>query len=161
MARQEQDREDLLREATALVHRVEIRLANHPDLIVVGFRRNGSGSLFVGGDPVFQFNEQDELRRGFWRGKLIKAECGRLIELTRVRTDAEVQLRRREIDREEETAFLELFRDVAQQMLAAIAQEEATVVRQVPGNVNVVALVIRWLARVSEHVTVADRPHVS
>ena len=63
MARHEQDRDDLLREVTALVQRVEIRLADNSDSIVIGSRRDGSGSMFVGSDPVFQFNKQNGLRR--------------------------------------------------------------------------------------------------
>jgi hypothetical protein len=161
MARFEQDREDLLREATALVQRVEVRIPNHTDSIVVGFRRNGSGSVFIGGDPVFQFNQQNEFRRGFWRGKLIKAEDCQLIELNRVRTSAEVQLRRRELDEEEAAAYLELFRDYARRILAAIEQDELTVVGQVPDDVNLVALVSRWLTSVSESVRVANEPNVS
>jgi hypothetical protein len=161
MARQEQDREDLLLEATALVQRVEIRLSDHSDSIVIGFRRDGSGSMFVGSDPVFQFNNQNELRRGFLNGKLIKAENGRLVELTRVRTVNAVQLRRRELNSTETRAYVELFCDTARQTLAAIAQDELAIVGQVPENANVAASAARWLAIITAgDVQVADRANL-
>src|SRR5688572_18570527 len=65
MARQEQDREDILREATALVERVELLIPEFPEPIVAGFRRDGSASFFFGADPVLQFNAQGKLRRAF------------------------------------------------------------------------------------------------
>ena len=161
MARHEQDREDLLREATALVQRVEIRLADHSDSIVVGFRRDGSGSMFVGSDPVFHFNKQNELRRGFLNGKLIKSEDGQLVELTRVRTSDEVQLRRRELNSTETLAYFELFCDKARQILTAIAQDELEIIGQVPENGNVVASVAHWMAVISARdLRVADRANV-
>jgi len=161
MARQEQDREDLLREATALVQRVEFRLSDQSDSIVIGFRRDGSGSMFVGSDPVFQFNKQNELRRGFLNGKLIKAENGRLFELTRVRTANEVQLRRRELNPTETLKYTELFCDKARQILAAIAQDEFTIVGQVPENVNIAASAARWLAIITAgDIQVADRANL-
>ena len=45
MARREQDREDILAEATALVERVELQIAGETDPIVVGFRRNPATAL--------------------------------------------------------------------------------------------------------------------
>src|SRR5258705_63721 len=61
MARQESDREDLLREATALVQRVELVVAGYDEPVVCGFRRGGSVSLVFGGEPVYQFNTANQL----------------------------------------------------------------------------------------------------
>src|SRR5689334_1384312 len=72
MAREEHQREDLLREATALVERAEIRLPGCEAAIVVGFRRDGAPSFFFGDDFVVQFNPHHELRRGYWNGRLVK-----------------------------------------------------------------------------------------
>ena len=74
MARRESDREDLLREATALVERAELTIEGFDEPIVVGFRRDGSASFFFGADPVYQFNTAFELRRAFVVGLLYKAE---------------------------------------------------------------------------------------
>src|SRR2546421_10418921 len=101
MVRRESDREDLLREATALVERAEIRTPGEHEPIVVGFRRDGSASFFFGAHPVYQFNSAGEFRRGYIGGLLYKAERGRLIALRRERSDAEVALVRTELNDDE------------------------------------------------------------
>ena len=75
MARNQSDREDLLREATALVERAELRISGWSEPVVVGFRRGGGASLFFGGKEVYQFNAGGELRRAFVAGRLIKASA--------------------------------------------------------------------------------------
>ena len=92
MARKEQDREDLLSEATPLVERIELDVEGFPETIVVGFRRTGEGSVYFGPDPVYQFNGAGELRRGYRAGRLIKAEQGRLVFLDRLRGPTDVLL---------------------------------------------------------------------
>ena len=46
MARQEQEREDLLREAVALVERIEVQTAREQGTVVIGFRRDGAASVY-------------------------------------------------------------------------------------------------------------------
>ncbi len=104
MARQEFDREDIMREATGLVDRMEIRCPDCADAVVIGFRRQGTLSLFIGQDEVYQFDTHQALRRGYWQGRLLKAEAGRLIELTRHRTSSATQLLRRELSAGEQRA---------------------------------------------------------
>src|SRR5215216_5583786 len=116
MARDESSREDLLREATALVERIELvprtadllTAASEPAgrRIIAGFRRDGALSVFFGEDPVYQFNAAGELRRAYRDGKLLKAIHGRLAALVRVRTEHEVQLVRHDLPPEEEATFL-------------------------------------------------------
>src|SRR5215216_4505512 len=94
MAREGSSREDLLREATALVERIELlprttdRSMVASDLvgehIIAGFRRDGALSIFFGEDPVYQFNAAGALRRAYCDGKLLKAARGRLAALQRV-----------------------------------------------------------------------------
>lgn len=160
MARNEHDREDLLREATALVQRVEVRVVGESEAITIGFRRDGSGSLFFRGDLVFQFNQYCELRRGYWNGELIKAEAGQLVALSRVRTPREVQLVRRELDAQETESFLRMFRDKAQVLLTAIADGTVTVAGQVPDDENVLNLAADWLESFSTVIPIADRPNL-
>lgn len=160
MARQEQDREDLLRQATALVQRAELQLADCKEPFVVGFRRDGSGSLYVGSDLVFQFNQQSELRRGFWNGRLIKAEAGRLFELTRVRSATHVQLRRRELDAGETHSYIELFQSAVRQLLAAVAHDKCLVVGQVPADQDVLARAVAWLTVLADNMRIANVPNV-
>ena len=98
MARQENPREDLLAEATALVERAELRIAGFAEPIVVGFRRNGAASIYFGQDAAYHFNTANELRRAFIGGTLYKADRGRLAALVRRRTAAEVELVRHDLD---------------------------------------------------------------
>src|SRR3954468_24098136 len=106
MSRRESDREDLLREATALVERAELNVAGLEESIVIGFRRDGAASFYFGADPVYQFNAVGQLRRGFVAGRLIKAERGRLVALSRERTENEVALVRHELSTAEATVAL-------------------------------------------------------
>ncbi|MBP87639.1 MAG: hypothetical protein CMJ64_13105 [Planctomycetaceae bacterium] len=159
MARHEQDREDLMREATALVRRVEVALPDQAGTCVIGFRRDGAASVFFGADPVFQFNTQGELRRAFIDGKLVKAELGKLVWLERVRTDTTVQLLRRDFTKTERDAFLA----AAQAYLNKLGQyfaKEIDVVSQVPQAEMVSSDVERWLASLADPIAIAERPNV-
>src|SRR3954453_924358 len=106
MARTESDREDLLREATALVERVELQVDGLEQPIVVGFRRDGSASFFFGAEAVYQFNSAGEFRRGYIDGLLYKAERGSVIALERERSETAVNLRRIELSAQQTDAIL-------------------------------------------------------
>jgi hypothetical protein len=60
------DREDLLRDARALVPRVQIKatLGGQPVSLFAGFRGEAL-SLYYNADPVFHFNADGALRRAF------------------------------------------------------------------------------------------------
>ena len=145
MARQEQDKEDLLREATALIERVELATTTHDGVrhtVVVGYRRDGAPSYFFGADPVYQFNAKREIRRGFHGGKLLKAEQGRLVELTRKRTDTKTILERRELTEAETAAILDDARLRLSALVAHWLSDGYTVVGQVPTEGDVMQRVI-------------------
>lgn len=160
MARQEQDREDLLREATALVERAELDVPGLPENIVVGFRLGGAVSFFFGGDPVFQFNTAGQLRRAFRRGRLLKAEDGRLVELERVRQHGEVQLLRHELNDEQTAEFLQACRDQLLTLRDRLTAAQFTVVGQVPETADVAGRILRWLTDLPADIAIAQRPNV-
>lgn len=149
MARYESDREDLLREATGLVERVELQVDGFHEPIVVGFRRSGCGSIYFGPDPVVQFNSRDELRRGFRDGRLLKAEQGRLIELTRERTDEATFLVRRDLSGQEQQTTLEALSAEVVRLSAALQANQFHLVGQVPQEADVVGRVRRWLGKLA------------
>lgn len=169
MARNEQDREDLLREATALVERVELRARHQeaaregqssvtPEPVVIGFRRDGAISFFFGADPVYQFNAQGELRRSFYRGKLIKAEQGRLVELERQREPGAILLLRRELP----DGAIPWLADVRQQLhelAEQLGSDAYEIVGQVPPEADILGRVRSWLAQLPVNLPVARRPH--
>ena len=160
MAREESDREDLLREAVALVERVELRVVGEPNTVTAGYRRNGALSLFFGPDPVWQFNAAGELRRGYLAGKLLKAEGRRLVEMTRERTAESTQLLSRPLDAEEQQAVLrEAVRRIAE-LHAALAAGQFEVVGQVPADGSVTARLMESLATLQAGFAVAASPSV-
>jgi hypothetical protein len=148
MARDESNREDLLREATALVERIE--LIPHGVLsdghIIAGFRRNGALSIFFGEDPVYQFNAAGELRRAYCDGKLLKAMNGQLVALERVRTDLEVHLVCHELSETEETTLLTQMTTQLREFSASLAANAFGVAGQVPDNFNVLARLKAWFS---------------
>src|SRR5437660_8131008 len=121
MSRRESDREDLLREATALVARAELNVAGFDAPIVVGFRRDGAASFYFGAERVYQFNTARELRRAFIGGLLYKAEQGRLVSLTRERSEAAVSLFRVELDDKEAAGIVARLREQLRSLHGALA----------------------------------------
>jgi len=168
MARDESSREDLLREATALVERIELiphaadpSAATYPligEHIVAGFRRNGALSIFFGEDPVYQFNPAGELRRAYCNGQLLKAYRGRLIALQRVRTENEVQLVRHELSPEEEAAFTSQMEQHLRDLSGFINAKLIEVVGRVPAEVDVLGRLKQCLAKHDKR-RIAARPN--
>ena len=168
MARDEQDREDLLREATALVERAELSLPGEAEHLVAGFRRGGGLSLFFGADPVYQFNAGRQLRRAFVAGTLFKAERGRLIALERRREPDRVVLLRRELNDEETAAFLAAMSERLNRLRNALsgpqgpglpAAGKCRVVGQVPADADMPGRVKKWLETLGGLPTIAEVPH--
>jgi hypothetical protein len=164
MARDESSREDLLRQATALIERIELiphatgpSAASNPligEHIVAGFRQGGALSIFFGEDPVYQFNAAGELRRAYCNGKLLKANRARLVTLERVRTEHEVQLVRHELSTQEEAAFLSQMEQHLRGLSWLINANSIEVVGQVPADGNV-------LSRLKEHLATHDKPRIA
>lgn len=92
MAREEEDREDLLSEATALTTRAEFQIPGYAEPIVMGFRSNRAASLFVGPKWVWHFDPAGQVRRGYDDGKLIKADRHQLVAMRRMRYADRVEL---------------------------------------------------------------------
>lgn len=162
MARQEVDKEDLLREATALVDRVELAIKD--DLpsglqILVGFRTDGGASIFFGADPVYHFNAMGELRRAYCEGFLFKAERGRLVSLRRERNADEVQLIRHELSDIEQVDFLRQMQTWLQRVARAIVTREYEVVGRVGGDRDIIGRIARWLSS-RDAIVVAASPRV-
>ncbi len=158
MARQEEDREDLLCAATALVERAEFSISSIDETVVVGFRRDGSPSLFFGVDPVYQFTAANELRRAYRHGFLIKAERGKLIRLERVRTESAVELLRHEMLKEEEECLLaELVNNVTS-LRDEVCRGNYHLAGKVPNDCDVMTRIASWLRTLPLPPAVASSP---
>lgn len=145
MARHEADREDLLREATALGQRIEFE-AFDGERIVAGFRSDGSGSIFFGVEPVYQFNRLGELRRAFLNGVLVKAEAGGLVTLRRRRVEHEVQLIRHELPPGAAAELLREAEGILRRFLEQVQTRTIQIVGQVPLDASVDQRVEKWLS---------------
>ncbi|QGQ25438.1 hypothetical protein F1728_23330 [Gimesia benthica] len=86
MALHEQDREDLMREAIALFPRAEFQVPRESEPVFWGQKRSGQFSFYLGGDPVYQFDEEGHLRRAYLDGHLYRTQGNTLARLTKVRT---------------------------------------------------------------------------
>ncbi len=160
LARREDDREDLLAEATALVRRAEFLMHDLAEPVVIGFRRNGAASIYFGQDEAFHFDTNGRLRRAFFDDQLYKADRGRLASLERRRTADEVQLRRHDLTDDETAQFL----DHMQRRLTAVKQAVAAVevrwLRAVPEGAVAQDMVVEWLGELPDRIEIAQSARV-
>jgi hypothetical protein len=160
MARRETEREDLLREATALVERIELvpREAASGEHVVIGFRSDGAMSIYFGTDPAFHFNSSGRLRRAFCDGLLFKAEQGRLVSLRRVRRENEVQLVSHHLAEEEQVKFVADVQVRLREVTRQCDENQLITVGKVPADADVLGRARTWLSQLGD-VRVADSPH--
>ncbi len=161
MASEEQDHEDLLREATALVDRVELSLSGAAEPVVAGFRQGGCASLYFGSDPAYHFNSVGQLRRAFVGGLLYRADHGRLASLRRERTAERVALVRHDLSPLEIQEFLAQLNCRRHEIVAAIDSGDYRIVGQMPPERDVLAHVRKWLADLPENIEIASSPRVA
>lgn len=161
MAREESDREDILREATGLVERAELSVAGFPEAIVFGFRRNGAASLFISQDEVYQFDVAGAWRRSYLSGRLLKAESGRLVELTRERSADQTVLLRRDLSDAEFATLCAQLQDRLTSLADRLSRPgDYAVVGQVSATgTDVVHRFVEWLrATLARPIRAAQKP---
>ena len=159
MARYESDREDLLREATALVERAELQIQGFDEPVVIGFRTNGAASVFIGAELVYQFNSHRELRRGYQGGCLLKAENGRLAALRRLRKNDRVQLVCHDLSDAETRIFTDDLQRHLDALVSMLAANRFAVVGQAPVDADVVGRIRIWLESLPRPVPIAAAPN--
>jgi len=144
LAKQEVDREDILREATALVNRVELEVSGRADgeSIVFGFRECGSLTIYFGAEPVYQFNANQALRRAFHQGCLLKAVDCLLVSMRRERQDGKLQLLSTPWDEEKTREFIGQVRRDMFQLVEAIEVGEAQVIGFVVADQQMTAKIL-------------------
>jgi len=160
MARRESEREDLLREATSLRDRAEFEVLGFDEPVVVGFRAEGSGSIFFGADQVYQFNSRLELRRAFSHDRMIKAVHGKLASLRRERSEGRVQLLRHDFTDEETFQFIRELEQRIRKLRLGLESQDYQVIGVVPDS-NVVNRITTWIASIDRPLQIADKPNVS
>jgi hypothetical protein len=161
LAREPQQREDLMRDARALVERAEIVWHSQQPPLVMGRHRTGGTSFYFGEDPVYHFTSDGLLRRAYALGLLYKAEAGRLVEIRPVRVPGEVQLRSRALSAQQQADFLTTLTERLQQLLTRFDRGDCHVAAEIPVDAPVVATLMEGLrALLANPLAVAPTPHV-
>ena len=161
MARESQDRENLLRDATAFVTRVQLRvpIAGVDSEVFVGFRANGAVSYYFDQDPVYHFNQHGELRRAFSAGVLIKADQGYLATWQRQHRQGEVAMLRQDMSATEQNEFCVTAKQRLAELLQALTTNSYTLAGQVPESCDPIRQVIAWLEQ-QQQIQVAKAPNL-
>lgn len=161
MAREIHEREDLLRDATALVPRIQLRMmgAGKPCEVFAGFRKNGALSLYFDDDPVYHFNSTGELRRAFVDNHLLKAEEGKLIAMQPRRGETSTDLVSREMTPEQQQQFCNSALKRIAWLHAEIEAEHYELVGQMPETGEALPQLANWLAN-CEGIPIAQSPRV-
>lgn len=176
MAKNTQDREDLLRDGTQFVRRVELEVRQlseakvapgndpPPTIVFCGFRDNDAFSVYWGQDTVIQFNANGELRRAFWRdGKI--ASFKHALHWLNSEGDGRVRLARTAFTEDESREFKLLVERVLSDLmsalddLAATESTRSTLRGQIPDEA-VVPEVRAWLASRTTPIEFAMHPGV-
>lgn len=142
MARVEHDRDDLLREATALRERAALVVPGFTEPVICGFRDSTaeqsakpfSWSVYFGANPVYHFDSAGRLRRAFADGFLYRSQGITLARLNRIRTNRETVLSRHDLSAAECEVFLTRMQDSLRKMANALSENTVTVQAQVPAD---------------------------
>ena len=131
MARNESDREDLIREATALRNRVEWQVSGELEPVFAGVRSDGSLSIYFGADPVYQFSATGGLRRAYVDGFLYRTQGETLARLNRERSTENTVLHRSDLSPENLSQFLSTMDYRLLRLKQSLADGSATQLRSV------------------------------
>lgn len=157
MARSEENREDLLRDATAYVERAELAVAGWEEPVFIGFRKDGAASFFFGQNRVYHFNATGELRRAYLDGLLYKAEGGQLCSLRRERSAVETSLLRHDLSGQETSKVLYELKMRLERLVDALRGANFAMHGQVPAEWAVAERVAEWVSRYGPSVAIAER----
>ena len=146
MAKDSHDREDLMREATGYVRRVEFTIAEREEPVFCGFRECGAFSLYWKQADVLQFNVDGELRRAFWKNQMLACYKHKLHWLQK--SEGRIRLGRTPLSDEESQEFLSVASSWMDEVRHIVKSQLIADVNEFPVNANVVVQVAEWL---SEH----------
>ncbi len=132
MARIEEDREDLMRDATALVRRMEIQIDGQEELIFIGYKRSGYLSIYLSQDLVYHFDDSCQLRRAFIKPFLYRSEGESLTRLARARTESTSELHSAKLSDEELVQFQLEMQNYIRTLQGALSEGRFKVIKQIP-----------------------------
>jgi hypothetical protein len=168
MAKHTQDREDLLRDGTAMPVRGRLRIDGTE--VVIGFRTDGQLSLYWDQDPVYQFDAQRRLRRVFFDSQRYKVQRGRLVRLERTNPPGSLPIRQVRFVSEpicaaEQAGILQRLKDYLQQIDAALSKitvsSDQTMLQTVgAGEEDFSRRVRKWITLSDGTIPIGDGPEV-
>ncbi len=132
--RLEVDREDLMREATALCQRAEFDVIGESESVMAGYRSNGSLSIYFGPDPCYHFDPDRRLRRAYVDGDLYRTQGTTLARLHRDRINGTVELQRHDLTPHELTQFIERVIERLSRFEASVEDLTVSCVQQIPND---------------------------
>lgn len=144
MARESEDREDLLADATGLPVRGELSVAAK-GTVIVGFRGDRSASWFFGADPVFQFDPQHRLRRIYCDGVKYAVAGGVIVRLVQTPSNGRIQLTKEPLSEAEAAQLMQRWQSGIATVRDAI---ETNTHRWIGASVDIALLeiqVVQWL----------------
>jgi hypothetical protein len=145
LRRDESDREDLLREASALRRRIELRWPGRVEPVVAGFFEDQRLAIYLTAETVYQFDPEGRLRRAFIEGRLYRTGQSTLAELTRERSINATQLRRRDLPADELEEFFRVMRNDLAEVRDAIHGNPSILARQIPEDEPILPRLIERL----------------
>ncbi|QDS97908.1 hypothetical protein [Adhaeretor mobilis] len=160
MARETHKREDLLRDAVALVPRVKLGLSNSPEVPIFAGFRGEALSLYFDEDPAFHFNREKQLRRAYSGGQLYDVAAGKLRKVERRNVAGAMKLSRTELSAGEQVRFLEELSERLASLREAIASNQFKLLGEVPKGSDGLSKLTGWFAEFEEP-TLANSARVS
>jgi hypothetical protein len=134
MARHEADREDLMREATALERRCELQVPGGTQALIAGLRAGGLLSIYFGSQPVYHFDEASRLRRAYADGFLYRTQGTTLARFSRNRTETATELIRHDLDEAELARFRAQVSMRLETLAGSLRDGRVALLNSVPGG---------------------------
>ena len=159
MARDEDSREDLLREATALVQRVELQVEGFAEPIVAGFRRDGAASFYFGQRCFISIQHRRPTPPRLSRRPTVQSRSRPIGAIDAPRTADEVDLLRHECKADEEREFLAIDGPKTIRVATSVWSRVLSVLGQIPPDGNVAGRVGDWLSIQADPIPLACSPH--
>ena len=156
MALNAHDREDLLRDATGYVRRIEFAVSAFDSEVFCGFRTCGAASFYFGQDNVLQFNANCQLRRAFWKDRMLASyrQWPHWLEKSKGR----VHLHRTALTRTEQGEFVRTAVGWLTALRQALQAQAAIVRGQVPESPDLSVAVTQWLTTHADTIEFAQHP---
>ena len=167
MAKDFQDREDLLRDATALITRGRFWIIRHNAgeprrryEVVIGFRNDGSLSLYWDQDPVFQFDASQRLRRVFIDAKMYRADASRLCSISKRRRGRgpirRVRLTRSVLSDDEQIEILNRLEDCLSQIRFRLTATTDDIESIGQSHDQFAEQIVNWIDQLTHPVSIAE-----